>query len=89
VTDPRIALALEYAEFGQNDGEHHKAWAIDQIVRALTGCPMVEQTAVDAYGRPYTYQGQGESEEYQRFIAEYKAGEDGPDTYSWEEGIAP
>lgn len=87
--DDRLTLALEYAKSGQNDGEHHKAWAIDQMVRALTGCPMVEQTAVSAHGQRYTYQGQGESEEYQRFIAEYKAGEDGPDTYSWEEGIAP
>jgi hypothetical protein len=85
----RITLALEYAKDGQNDGEHHKAWAIDQMVRALTGCPMVEKTAVGAQGQTYNYQGQGESEEYRRFIADYKAGEDGLETYSWEEGIAP
>jgi hypothetical protein len=85
----RLTLALEFAKDGQVDGEHHKAWAIDQMVRALTGCPMVEETAVSAQGQRYTYQTQGESEEYQRFIAEYKAGEDGPDTYGWEEGISP
>lgn len=26
---------------------------------------------------------------YEKIIAEAKAGEDGPDTYSWDEGIAP
>lgn len=85
----RISLALEYAKDGQVDGEHHKAWVIDQMVRALTGCPPVTETAQLADGYPYTYIAQGESEEYQRFIAKYKAGEDGPETYSWEEGIAP
>lgn len=28
-------------------------------------------------------------EEYMDMIAEYKAGEDGPNTYDWDEGIAP
>jgi hypothetical protein len=85
----RLTLALEFAKSGQVDGEHHKAWAIDQMVRALTGCPMVTRTAIDHRYQPYEYKAQGESEEYQRFIAEYRAGEDGPNTYSWEEGIAP
>ena len=26
---------------------------------------------------------------YRRWIAEHNDGEDGPDTYSWDEGIAP
>jgi hypothetical protein len=89
VTHTRVTLALEYAKSGQDDGEHHKAWAIDQMVRALTGCPTITKTAYDAKGRPYTYLAQGESEEYLGFVDEYKAGEDGPETYSWEEGIAP
>ena len=62
----RIELALLVAlEDGQVDGDHHKAWVIDRIVRALTG------------------------DRYEREIADYCAGEDGPDTYSWNEGIAP
>jgi hypothetical protein len=85
----RITRALEYVDSGQVDGEHHKAWAIDQIVRALTGCPIVTRTAVDTHGERYEYPSQGESEEYRRFLAAYRAGEDGPDTYHWEEGIAP
>jgi hypothetical protein len=28
-------------------------------------------------------------EDYEKFVAEAKAGEDGPETYSWDEGIAP
>jgi len=26
---------------------------------------------------------------YEKFVKEYNDGEDGPDTYSWDEGIAP
>lgn len=34
----RIELALGVIErFGQTDGDHHKAWVIDQVTRALTG----------------------------------------------------
>ena len=34
----RIEKALRVAmRFGNTDGEHHKAWVIDQMVRALTG----------------------------------------------------
>lgn len=76
----RISRALRYCEGGLPDGEHHKTWVIDQMVRALTGCPMVTRSATDAYGKPYSFEGQGESEEYLRFVNEL----DG-----WDEGIAP
>lgn len=36
--EKRIQEALKTAfYYSQNDGEHHKTWAIDQMVRALTG----------------------------------------------------
>lgn len=36
--DKQIQQALKIAfDYGQADGEHHKAWVIDQMVRALTG----------------------------------------------------
>ncbi len=79
----RIERALEYAaQYGTTDGEHHKAWVIDQMVRALTGCPMTELTSKfpDAHGNAYTYTGQGESGAYREFLAV---------SPSWEEGIAP
>jgi len=80
--DPRIAQALKIAyEFGTTDGDHHKMWVIDQMVRVLTDCPVVERTSrfPDVNGNTYTYQGLGESEAYRRFTAD---GE-------WDEGIAP
>lgn len=64
--DERIRQALKIAmEYGPIDGGHHKAWVIDQMVRALTG------------------------DRYEEFVREAKAGVDGPETYSWEEGITP
>jgi hypothetical protein len=62
----RIAYALAVAErYGQMDGADHKAWAIDRMVRALTG------------------------DLYDDFVESAKRGEDGPDTYAWDVGIAP
>lgn len=72
-----IIIAIRYAGI---DGAHHKAWAIDQIVRALTACPQVEKTATDCRGNPYTYEAQGESEDYKMLVKE--CGE-------WDVGISP
>ena len=58
--------ALEIAlRYGQTDGARHKAWVIDQMVRALTG------------------------DTYPAWIVTAKNGDDGPDTYGWDEGIPP
>ncbi len=86
----RIKKALDIAhESGDFDGAHHKNWVIDQMVRALTGCPMVGKTLTDTDGRSFAYEAQGESEEYLAWVARHKDGEDGPETYEWDEGIAP
>jgi len=62
----KIEAALELAlRYGGIDGDHHKAWVIDQIVRVLT------------------------DEKYEQWVADSKDGEDGPETYGWDEGIAP
>ena len=85
-----VQLALEYAvRYGGIDGDHHNAWVIDQIVRALTDCPMITASAIDAHGKTYEYETQGESEEYKKLVADACNGEDGEETYSWEVGIAP
>jgi hypothetical protein len=60
----REALAVALA-FGAERQDYHKAWVIDQMVRALAG------------------------DRYEEFVRLAKDGEDGPDTYDWEEGIAP
>lgn len=94
-TDPAkmrhaITKALKIAfQSAQVDGGHHKMWVIDQMVRALTGSPMVEWTGLDCRKEPYTCMIQGESELYKKFIKKHNDGEDGPDTYEWDEGIPP
>jgi len=60
--DAAVDLVIRY---GGIDGDHHKAWVIDQIVKVLTG------------------------DDYDRIVAEAKIGEDGPETYEWNVGIAP
>ena len=66
VTQSRIDCALDIAKtYGGFDGAHHKAWAIDQMCRALLG------------------------DEYDAFVASAKAGEEGPETYEWDVGLAP
>lgn len=83
--EERITKALEFAQkYGMDDGSHHKMWVIDQMVRALTDCPIVTLRSKfpDAYGNYYDYEGPGESEEYRRFVAGSAWGE-------WDEGIAP
>lgn len=86
----RIDRAIHYAvQWGGIDGGHHKAWVIDQMVRALTGCPEVDRQAIDASGNPYTYKVQGDSDEYTELVVKACEGVDGPDTYSWDCGIAP
>jgi hypothetical protein len=62
----RVDIALAIArDYGGIDGDHHKAWVIDQMVRSLTG------------------------DQYSMFVADARIGDDGPETYSWNEGIAP
>lgn len=62
----RIKAALGIArDYGSIDGDHHKMWVIDQMVRALT------------------------EDKYAGWVKIAKNGKEGPDTYEWEEGIAP
>lgn len=64
----RICQALEVAaNYGETDGDHHKAWVIDQMVRALLP----------------------DEQAYKTWVKECCNGEEGPETYSWSEGIAP
>lgn len=86
----RIEKAIKFAvRYGGIDGGHHKMWVIDQMVRALTGCPMETRTARDYRGKEYTYETQGKSQEYIDLVAEACDGEDGPETYDWDEGTPP
>lgn len=65
--EDRAVVALGIAvQYGGTDGEHHKSWVVDQMVRALVGIA-----------------------DYETFVDRVCDGEDGPETYSWDEGIAP
>lgn len=58
-TNERIRMALQVArEYGLIDGEHHKAWVIDQMVRALLGPEYSKWVAGTRDGEegPFTYE---------------------------------
>jgi hypothetical protein len=84
--DEALDVAVRY---GGIDGDHHKRWVIDQMIRALTGCPLVATTGVDVNGKTYSFDVRGESPAYLALVRDACAGEDGPDTYSWDVGVAP
>lgn len=74
----RVINALEMARGGVVAGERHKQWIVDQLVRALCGNlfdPFVGSFLVN--------------DEYFGWIAKYRAGEDRPDTYFWDDGLVP
>lgn len=88
--EQRIREALDIAiRWGQIDGAHHKAWTIDQMVRALTDCPKQIERFKDVNGKEYEAEQYGQSNEYKKFVADYEFGEDGPATYDWDTGVAP
>lgn len=79
--EERLAGALEViSKYGYIDGAHHKQWVLDQVVRYITDCPVVNMTARDGH----TYDALGESEEYLAW-----AGSDDEDYDDWDRGIAP
>ena len=66
MSEKRIASALGIASlYGSIEGDHHRAWVIDQMVRKLNG------------------------DLYESWVRNHNQGEDGPDTYGWETGVAP
>lgn len=58
-TFDHINKALELAyNYGQIDGEHHKTWVIDQIVRELTGetyQKFINEYEIDDDGNTYEW----------------------------------
>jgi len=90
IAGDRIEKAIELGfKYGSTDGAHHKMWVIDQMIRILTDCPTVTRKATDVNQKEYEYQALAESDKYRELLAAFRAGEDGPETYSWDEGIAP
>lgn len=92
-SEERIEKAKAFAfSYGQEDGAHHKMWVIDQMVRALTGCPLVIENKQLLDGKSFSYSYQDKSKEYEKFIKEHKGGWNKAYQeyeYDWDEGIAP
>lgn len=83
--------ALWYiGSYGGIDGDHHKAWVLDQVARILNGTPVICKEARWANGHSELRVTTGEpSARYLEWVRDTKDGEDGPDTYDYDEGIAP
>lgn len=76
--------------YGQIDGDHHKLWVLDQVVRILNGTPIIMKIASWDNGQTEERFELGESPKaYDKWVENYKDGEDGPDTYGYDEGVAP
>jgi hypothetical protein len=76
--------------YGGIDGDHHKNWVIDQVARILKGTPVIGVEAAWDNGRTEMRFWLDEpSPEYIQLVKDARAGEDGPETYGWNEGIAP
>src|SRR6478736_4576840 len=92
-TDP--AKAIEYAllyngMYGGIDGAHHKTWVLDQMSRILLGTPVIVTIAKWQNGHEEKRFSTGTpSAEYTAWVTHLRAGEDGPESYGYDEGIAP
>lgn len=81
--------AMHWIEkYGQIDGDHHKAWVLDQIARILKGTPVIVKEARWEGGWSEMRMTLAEpSDDYVQWVEDMK-GEDGEE-YGYEIGIAP
>ena len=57
LAEKKIEKALRIAwSYGQIDGDHHKTWVIDQMVRELCGTEEEYKKWVDLYEAPVGYE---------------------------------
>ncbi len=76
--------------YGGADGHHHKDWVLDNVARILQGTPVIITLAEWVNGHREERLNLDEPpKEYWEWVEKSKYGEDGPDTYSYEFGIAP
>ncbi len=65
-------------------------WVLDSVIRILNGTPIILKIAKWGNGVMEERISLGEpTEEYYKWVKDIKAGEDGDNTYSYSEGIAP
>ena len=58
----------------------HRAWVMDQVLRALTNCPVILRTVTPHRGEVLEVETLGESAEYVNFINEHP---------NWDKGVPP
>ena len=86
-----VDWALLFIEmYGSIDGKDHQTWLSDQIVRILCDTPIIVKVAKWDNGETENRFSLGSpSQRYIDWVIEYKDGEDGPETYNYDTGIAP
>ena len=87
---PKDFALLWLQNWGGIDGDHHKAWVLDQVARILHGTPVMAKMASWEGGQTELRISLDDATpEYHKWVATCKDGEDGPETYGYETGIAP
>lgn len=87
---PKDFVLLWIQQYGSIDGAHHKTWVLDQVARILHGSPVLAKMASWEGGHTELRLNLDDATpEYHKWVAECKDGEDGPESYGYDEGIAP
>lgn len=90
----REQWALEYImQFGGIDGDHHKAWVLDQVARVLHGTPVICEEARWDNGETDIVFSTGEpTQSYHDWVLECRGEYDEDEEeyeYDYDPGIAP
>lgn len=76
--------------YGGIDGAHHKDWVLDQVARILNGAEIIVVEArwgqLNNNHTEYRVRVGEPTNEYIAWVADMMNGEDGPNTYSYDEG---
>lgn len=88
-----VDWALHFNQAYGIDGEHHKAWVLDQMSRILKGTPViVEFASWDNGETQYRYWTGEPTKEYHDWVASCRGAYDEDEDsyeYDYDEGIAP
>lgn len=76
--------------YGGIDGQHHKKWLLDQIVRILHDTEIIiKQASWDNGHKEYRFSLGEPTKQYWDWVKYVKSDEEGEDAFDYEFGIAP